>query len=66
VIGHEFEYGEIMNLDLSILAMCDALIQLDGWEESRGARIEYGYALAADKLIISLEAMLEGGGSDGE
>ena len=66
VIGHEFEYGEIMNLDLSILAMCDALIQLDGWEESRGASIEYSYALAADKLIISLEAMLEGGGPDGE
>ena len=41
--------------------MCDALIQLEGWEESRGANIEYGYALAADKLIISLEAMLEGG-----
>lgn len=66
VIGHEFEYGEIMGIDLDILAVCDALIQLPGWEESRGANIEYGYALAAGKLIISLEAILKGCGLDGE
>lgn len=61
VIGQEFEYGEIMSIDLTLLSMCDALIQLPGWEHSRGANIEYGYALGADKLVIALEDLLKGG-----
>lgn len=58
VIGDGFSYDEILVIDLVLLSRCDAMVQLPGWEESRGANIEYGYALAADKIIIKLEDML--------
>lgn len=58
VIGDSFSYDEILVIDLVLLSRCDAMVQLPGWEESRGANIEYGYALAADKIIIKLEDML--------
>ncbi len=56
-IGTSFTYDEIMQLDLDILIKCDALVQLRGWGKSRGANIEYGFALAADKLILDMETM---------
>lgn len=58
VIGDSFTYDEILAIDLDLLARCDAVVQLPGWENSRGANIEYGYALAADKIIIKLEDIL--------
>ena len=61
VIGSGFSYAEIMSIDLDLLRRCDALVQLPGWEESRGANIEYGYALGAGKIILSLKELLEGG-----
>lgn len=66
VIGKSFTYKEIIALDLDLLAKCDALIQLPRWEKSRGANIEYGFALASDKLVISLEDLLEGGDTHGK
>ena len=58
VIGDSFTYDEILAIDTDLLARCDAVVQLPGWEESRGANIEYGYALGADKIIIKLEDVL--------
>ena len=58
VIGDSFSYDEILAIDLDLLARCDAVVQLPGWENSRGANVEYGYALAADKIIIKLEDIL--------
>lgn len=58
VIGDSFSYDEILSIDLDLLHRCDVLVQLPGWEESRGANIEYGYALGADKIIIKLEDVL--------
>ena len=52
VLPDNATYEELLNLDLQILAMCDALVQLPGWEKSCGANREYGYALAMDKLIV--------------
>ena len=46
------EYDEYMKLDLMLLDMCDAIYMLDGWEESRGANREYGYAIAKGKKVI--------------
>lgn len=61
VIGDSFSYDEIMSIDLDLLNRCDVLVQLSGWEESRGANIEYGYALGSNKTILSFECIVEGG-----
>lgn len=58
VVGDSFSYDEIMAIDLSILNRCDCLVQLPGWENSRGANIEYGFALGTDMIILSLEDLL--------
>lgn len=59
VIGDSFSYDEIMDIDLDILSRCDYMIQLPGWEKSRGCNIEYGYARAADKIILKVEDVLK-------
>ena len=41
-----------MKFDIFLLNMCDAIYMLKGWEKSRGANREYGYALASDKIIV--------------
>ena len=46
-------YEEFMKFDIFLLNMCDAIYMLKGWEKSCGANREYGYALAADKMIIT-------------
>ena len=63
MIGGSFTYNEIMDIDLDILSRCDVLVQLPSWEESRGANIEYGYAKAQGLIILSLEALPQGGGT---
>ncbi len=60
VIGGSFTYDEIMSIDLDLLNRCDALVQLPGWERSRGANIEYGYAMGAGKPILSFDTLMEG------
>ena len=45
------EYYEYMKLDLMLLDMCDAIYMMNGWEKSKGACIEFGYALAKGKAI---------------
>lgn len=41
-----WSYDEILDLDLAALQKCEAIFMLPGWEKSKGACIEYGYALA--------------------
>ena len=38
-------YEEYMEVSFALLKMADAIYMLDGWEQSRGANREYGYAL---------------------
>lgn len=45
-------YDEYMDLDLQLLDMCGAIYMLGGWEKSKGACIEYGYALAKDLIVL--------------
>ena len=47
------DYEEYMRLDFCLLDMCDAIYMLKGWENSRGANREYGYASAKDKIIMT-------------
>lgn len=48
-------WDDYMKIDLELLAMCDVVVMLPGWEQSRGANREYGYALATDKIIWDME-----------
>lgn len=45
-------YDEYMEIDLLLLDMCGAIYMLNGWEMSRGACIEFGYALAKDLIVL--------------
>ena len=47
------EREEYLKLDLALLEKCDAVYFLPGWQESRGANREYGYALGLDKILIT-------------
>lgn len=37
-------YEEYLEKSLDLLEECDAICLLEGWEESKGALMEYGYA----------------------
>lgn len=47
-----FTYNEYMELCMLLLSKCDYIYLMKGWEESAGANMEYGYAVAADKIIL--------------
>jgi nucleoside 2-deoxyribosyltransferase len=51
-------YEDIMKIDMELLASADYLVQLPGWEDSKGANRELGFALGTDKIIVSLEQLL--------
>ena len=51
-------YEAIMRIDLELLATADYLVQLPGWENSKGANRELGFALGTDKIVVSLEQLL--------
>lgn len=44
-------YDEHMKRDLEMLAECDAIYLLNGWERSKGCRIELQEAIKANKRI---------------
>lgn len=58
-------YEAIMELDLVLLSSADYLVQLPGWEQSKGANRELGFALGTDKIVLPLEELLKGGGCHG-
>ena len=45
-------HEEYMRMSFVMLDMCDSVYFINGWEESKGANQEYGYALAKDKIIL--------------
>jgi hypothetical protein len=45
-------YEDYMRMSLFLMDMCDVLYQLDGWEYSKGANRELGYALGKDMTIF--------------
>lgn len=54
----QMSYEDIMKIDMELLATADCLVQLPGWEDSKGANRELGFALGTDKIIVSLEQLL--------
>ncbi len=47
-----FDYKEYIDLGLYELMHCEAIYLLDGYESSRGANLEYHYALTTGLKII--------------
>ena len=47
-------HDEYMAVCLCLVNMCDAIYMMEGWRESNGASIEYGYALAKELRIIEV------------
>lgn len=59
VKGRGLSREDYLELDLKLLEWCDAIVMLDGWQQSRGCNREYGYAAAAGKIIIAYDSIAE-------
>lgn len=52
-------HDDWMNLTFRLMDKADAVVQLRGWRESPGACMEYGYAMAMDKMIMGIDVLEE-------
>jgi nucleoside 2-deoxyribosyltransferase len=50
-------HEDYMNIDYMFLDLADAICMLDGWQCSKGACMEYGYAKARDLLVLELDGI---------
>lgn len=57
---------DYLDLDLELLKWCDAIVMLDGWQQSRGCNREYGYAIGRGMKIIAYESLAELQKGDGD
>lgn len=55
-------YDTIMNLDLELLALADYLVQMPGWEDSKGCNRELGFAQARGIIVVSFQDLVDKGG----
>lgn len=56
-LGRKPTYDEYLEKDLAALKNCDAIYQLPGWEKSKGAKIEYNYAVGLKKTFIKYKML---------
>ncbi len=49
------DHDEYLRINLAMLRLCDGILLLPGYEQSRGALMELGMAMALDKEIYLLE-----------
>lgn len=54
-----------MPICLTMVNVADALVLLDGWEDSPGARLEKAFAEYQGKTVFTLHDLLVQGGADG-
>ena len=52
-LPRESTWNEHMRADLKLLLDCDAIYMLNGWERSKGARIEFNIAVSLNYIIIN-------------
>ncbi len=48
-------HEDYMNIDFMLLDLADAIYMLKGWDLSKGACMEYGYAIAKDLIVLKEE-----------
>ena len=60
-LNEGFTHADYMHICFAMLHVCDGVYMLDGWRDSKGATMEYEYALKTQKVI-----MFEGGGEQSE
>lgn len=48
----ELSYGQYIKMSLCMLEMCDTIYMLKGWENSAGAKLEWGFAKANNYKIL--------------
>lgn len=48
----ETTWNEYMQMSMAMLKMCNAIYMLKGWEDSKGANLEYEFARSHDYKII--------------
>ena len=58
----QMSYEDIMKIDMELLATADYLVQLPGWEDSKGANRELGFAQARDLIVVSFQDLVGKGG----
>lgn len=48
----EVSWEQFIETDFYLLGICDAIFMMEGWESSRGANAEWGYAKALGLEIL--------------
>lgn len=48
----DLSYEDYMQIDFVMIDLCDGIYMMDGWQKSRGANREFGYALAKGMKIM--------------
>lgn len=61
VVPNNYPYDKVMILCLDLLNECDAVLFLPNWQKSHGCGVEYGYAIATDKITMEFEDFVKGG-----
>lgn len=62
LVDETWTRDDLMAIDISALSRCDAIYQIEGWEKSKGARVEYANALYTGKKFVTDEDILFMGG----
>lgn len=52
VFGDTFSREDYLKFDLELIGMCNTVYLLNGWQDSKGANREYGYAVGTGKTIL--------------
>ncbi len=59
---HTMAWADCMRRDITALVGCDAIVLLDGWMSSKGARLERHIAVELDMAVhYDLQALVEAG-----
>lgn len=51
-LPEDTSYEEYMKMCFCMLDMCDSIYMLSNYENSKGACMEYGYAMSKDMIIM--------------